>query len=408
VVKTIKTTETLYKGRFFRSTLEAKWAVFFDAVGILWEYENKDYETPNGNYLPTFCIYLRGYENPGWLFEVKPLRTVLIGDKSVCLPTDPGWFDAVQASGIPLVVACGIPSGQQVEKWVELTGGLHILGKSMLGGKHADDPEDCQYRHNMFGICECCDRIVIGHLNDFAINKQFPMITERVRTALDTAKSASFEYEKQGIEDAVLAKPRPSRVKKTAEQSDSHVLYRFYDDTEQLLYVGITANPPQRFKAHRADKHWWSTVSTVRLQTFMSRRELESAEREAIKSERPIYNVTHNRDGSAHEVKPTVNRNSSLVGQFFHTTNNCSCGRRIADRQGHIIKEPADGVLLIEVFEWVLGEPNGRELITLSKFMDMNPILYANSSDMRYGHDHGAVSHTQDAWKCPENKDSHQ
>lgn len=33
----IKAIETYYKGYMFRSRLEARWAVFFDASGIKWE-----------------------------------------------------------------------------------------------------------------------------------------------------------------------------------------------------------------------------------------------------------------------------------------------------------------------------------------------------------------------------------
>ena len=35
----IKPIETIYKGYRFRSRLEARWAVFFDALGIEYEYE---------------------------------------------------------------------------------------------------------------------------------------------------------------------------------------------------------------------------------------------------------------------------------------------------------------------------------------------------------------------------------
>jgi hypothetical protein len=30
---------TRYKGYHFRSRLEARWAVFFDALGLRWQYE---------------------------------------------------------------------------------------------------------------------------------------------------------------------------------------------------------------------------------------------------------------------------------------------------------------------------------------------------------------------------------
>lgn len=53
----IKAIQTRYKGYNFRSRLEARWAVFFDALGIKWEYEPEGFELPNGErYLPDFKI----------------------------------------------------------------------------------------------------------------------------------------------------------------------------------------------------------------------------------------------------------------------------------------------------------------------------------------------------------------
>ena len=48
--------ETRYKGYRFRSRLEARWAVFFDALGINWEYETEGFELPSGRYLPDFYL----------------------------------------------------------------------------------------------------------------------------------------------------------------------------------------------------------------------------------------------------------------------------------------------------------------------------------------------------------------
>lgn len=60
----IKPIETVYKGYRFRSRLEARWAVFFDALGIEWEYEPEGFVLPNGmKYLPDFrlkCWATRG------------------------------------------------------------------------------------------------------------------------------------------------------------------------------------------------------------------------------------------------------------------------------------------------------------------------------------------------------------
>ncbi|MDX2708092.1 hypothetical protein PV350_35395 [Streptomyces sp. PA03-6a] len=55
---TIQPIETSYAGHRFRSRLEARWAVLFDALGITWEYEPQGYLVgPNRRpYLPDFWL----------------------------------------------------------------------------------------------------------------------------------------------------------------------------------------------------------------------------------------------------------------------------------------------------------------------------------------------------------------
>lgn len=52
----IKAIETEYNGYKFRSRLEARWAVFFDACGIKYEYEPEGYEMDGIRYLPDFRL----------------------------------------------------------------------------------------------------------------------------------------------------------------------------------------------------------------------------------------------------------------------------------------------------------------------------------------------------------------
>ena len=52
----IKPIETVYKGYRFRSRLEARWAYYFDLIGIEWRYETEGYDTPHGKYLPDFYL----------------------------------------------------------------------------------------------------------------------------------------------------------------------------------------------------------------------------------------------------------------------------------------------------------------------------------------------------------------
>ncbi len=66
----MKAIETKYKGRRFRSRLEARWAVFFDAMGFKWEYEPEGYAGGGTAYLPDFLLTLPNGEQR--YCEVKP------------------------------------------------------------------------------------------------------------------------------------------------------------------------------------------------------------------------------------------------------------------------------------------------------------------------------------------------
>jgi hypothetical protein len=48
--------ETSYAGCRFRSRLEARWAVFFDALGIRWQYEPQGFDLDGDRYLPDFYL----------------------------------------------------------------------------------------------------------------------------------------------------------------------------------------------------------------------------------------------------------------------------------------------------------------------------------------------------------------
>lgn len=64
VSNSIKPIETIYNGYRFRSRLEARWAVFFDTLGIQYEYEPEGFKLSDGTiclpdfYLPAFDYYV--------------------------------------------------------------------------------------------------------------------------------------------------------------------------------------------------------------------------------------------------------------------------------------------------------------------------------------------------------------
>ena len=73
----IKAIETVYNGYRFRSRLEARWAVFFDTLGIEYQYEPEGFDLGEaGWYLPDFWLphQVELFAEKGWgmWVEIKP------------------------------------------------------------------------------------------------------------------------------------------------------------------------------------------------------------------------------------------------------------------------------------------------------------------------------------------------
>lgn len=66
---TIKAIPTRYRGYHFRSRLEARWAVFFETLGVQWEYEPEGFDLDGEHYLPDFRVTTGDLV---YWYEVKP------------------------------------------------------------------------------------------------------------------------------------------------------------------------------------------------------------------------------------------------------------------------------------------------------------------------------------------------
>jgi len=94
--KPTRAIETYYKSTRFRSRLEAKWALFFDELGIIWDYECEGFESRGIRYLPDFYLPELGY-----FFEVKPYA-----------PSAEEFYKSaigVESSKKPLILSWGYP-----------------------------------------------------------------------------------------------------------------------------------------------------------------------------------------------------------------------------------------------------------------------------------------------------------
>jgi predicted GIY-YIG superfamily endonuclease len=70
-------------------------------------------------------------------------------------------------------------------------------------------------------------------------------------------------------------------------------LYRVFDVSGKLLYVGISQNPDVRLGQHSQTKPWWVAVAERKIEWHETRAEAAAAEKVAIKSEMPHWNINH-------------------------------------------------------------------------------------------------------------------
>lgn len=70
-----------------------------------------------------------------------------------------------------------------------------------------------------------------------------------------------------------------------------HVLYRLYDVSGDLLYVGITYALSSRLRHHERHQPWWREVATCTWERWPPGPHLRIAEWQAIRREQPRHNT---------------------------------------------------------------------------------------------------------------------
>ena len=94
----LRAIETQYRGYRFRSRTEARYAVLFDAAGIVWQYEVEGFHLNGARYLPDFFLpELKTY------IEVKPTKEAALQGASLLLALK-------EASGCDVLFAIGSPT----------------------------------------------------------------------------------------------------------------------------------------------------------------------------------------------------------------------------------------------------------------------------------------------------------
>ena len=184
--QTIKAIETRYKGYRFRSRLEARWAVFFDAAGIAWEFEKEGFDLGSaGLYLPDFWLSGAGI----WV-EIKPAlppdeemgkiaALARAQDSRVLLLMGQPWYGEYWGIAVKRAVAEG-------------NVGLHGRTISHLAVCRRCDSLGWIYENLDKGIYEagvfgnCCD------------SERWPISFHLFNDAYQKARSARFEHGESG------------------------------------------------------------------------------------------------------------------------------------------------------------------------------------------------------------------
>jgi hypothetical protein len=186
----IKAIETIYRGYRMRSRLEARWAVYFDAIGVEWEYEIEGFETEGGKYLPDF-----------WL------KTVDMWAEVKAKPFNPAEIEKanslVAGSKRPLLMLVGTPAFKKYQI------SYMCSEEHQLGGDIVIPAQD----HVEYRSCLLSSRLLSSERR-FVWNASDSELPDPVALrAVEAARSARFEFGEHGplpTTSTHLTMPAPS------------------------------------------------------------------------------------------------------------------------------------------------------------------------------------------------------
>ena len=82
-----------------------------------------------------------------------------------------------------------------------------------------------------------------------------------------------------------------------------NVVYRMYDSSGCLLYVGTSRRVIFRLAEHCKDKTWFREISDIKVEHFSTNEAAKENEIFAIQNEAPKYNIKHSDNKKPHQLK---------------------------------------------------------------------------------------------------------
>lgn len=93
-----------------------------------------------------------------------------------------------------------------------------------------------------------------------------------------------------------MTKTAPDVVAERRISTKPTAVYRMYDAQGALLYVGQSVNPATRPMQLSDHRRWVTDIASMTLHWFPTRQDALREEERAIRAEKPLHNVTYNRD----------------------------------------------------------------------------------------------------------------
>ena len=92
------------------------------------------------------------------------------------------------------------------------------------------------------------------------------------------------------------------------ERTERTSLYRHFAEDDTLLYVGISLSTVTRLSQHKGDSAWFYDITKITIEHFSTRKKAEKAERSAIETEYPAYNIRHKKPDTVpeHEISNKI------------------------------------------------------------------------------------------------------
>ena len=85
------------------------------------------------------------------------------------------------------------------------------------------------------------------------------------------------------------------------------------------------------------------------------------------------------------EPKVSSKARNPLTGQYFHSVNQ----KGVIEWQGQVVGNPEPGWYLIQLYEWLCGEPSVRRLMCIHEMQSW--LFYESAEAMIFSYEHGTA-----------------